>query len=68
MSVQYQVVVQCKARAPSGAVVNIPPGAYAVTGDEPGCLSVQLVQESRQIEITYGEFQRFKITAAVKRL
>jgi hypothetical protein len=68
MPVEYQILVECKARAPSGDVVNIPPGTYAVTGDQAGRLSVRLIQASRQIEITYGEFQRLKVTGAVKRL
>jgi hypothetical protein len=68
MPVQYEIPVPCKARAPSGAVVNIPAGTYAVTGDEPGRLSVRLTEQARQFEITYGEFQRLKIAGAVKRL
>ena len=68
MAVQYQVTVHCKARAASGAVVDIPPGTYSVVGDEPGSRSVRLVREAREIEITYAEFQRLKHAAAVKRV
>jgi hypothetical protein len=66
MTIQYQVAVQCKARAPSGAVMNIPPGIYSVTGDEPGQPSVRLVGDSHQFEIKYDEFQRLKTAGAVK--
>lgn len=68
MAVDYQVLVQCKARAPSGAVMNISPGTYTVVGDEPGRPAVWLIRESREIEILYSEFQRLKSAGAVKRL
>ena len=68
MSVRYQVMVQCKARAPSGAVMNIPPGIYSVIGDEPGGPSVRLVGDTHQFEIAYDEFQRLKTAGAVERL
>ena len=68
MAVQYQVTVHCKARAASGAVVDIPPGIYSVTGDAPDSRSVRLVREARELEITHAEFQRLKNTAAVKRV
>ena len=67
MAIEYRVVVQCKARAPSGAVVNIAPGTYTVVGDEPALPSVRLIRDSREIEITYGEFQRLRTIGAVKR-
>jgi hypothetical protein len=68
MSTQYQVMVQCKARAPSGAVISIAPGIYSVIGEEPGRPSVQFVAKPRQFEIAYGEFQRLKTTGAIKPL
>lgn len=68
MTVEYQVVIQCKARASSGAVVSIAPGTYTVVGDEPARPSVRLIQKSRELEITYDEFQRLKTAGAVKRL
>jgi hypothetical protein len=68
MAVQYQVTVHCKARAASGAVVDIPPGTYFVVGDEPGSSSVRLVREARELEIAYAEFQRLKAAAVVKRV
>jgi len=68
MAVQYQVTVHCKARAASGAVVDIPPGTYSVTGDAPDSRSVRLVRDARELEITHAEFQRLKDAAAVKRV
>jgi hypothetical protein len=68
MAVQYQITVHCKARAASGAVVDIPPGSYSVVGDEPGSRSVRLVREARELEITHAEFQRLKAAAVVKRV
>jgi hypothetical protein len=68
MSTQYQVMVQCKARAPSGAVISIAPGIYSVIGEEAGRPSVQLVAEPRKFEIAYGEFQRLKTAGAIKPL
>jgi len=68
MAVQYRVTVQCKARAASGAVVDIPPGTYSVIGDEPGSRSVRLVREARELEITHAEFQRLKAAGMAKRL
>ena len=41
--------------------------ARDVVGDEPALPSVRLIRESREIEITYGEFQRLKTIGAVKR-
>jgi hypothetical protein len=68
MAVRYQILVQCKVRAPSGAVMNIPPGIYSVIGDEPGLPSVRLVGNTRQFEVTYTEFQRLKTAGAVEPL
>jgi hypothetical protein len=68
MAVQYQVTVHCKARAASGAVVDIPPGTYSVAGDEPGSGSVRLVREARELEIAHAEFQRLKAAAVAKRV
>ena len=62
MAVEYQVLVRCKARAPSGTVVSIMPGTYTSVGDEP----VRLIHESGEIEITQAEFQRLKAAGAVK--
>jgi len=66
--VRYQVIFQCKARAPSGAVANLAPGAYDVTGDKPDSLAVRLRKGSREIEVSYTEFQRLQATGALKRL
>jgi hypothetical protein len=63
---QYQVTVKCKARTPSSTVIIIQPGIFSVV--VPGCLSVRLIEESRQIEITYAEFQRLRAQGALKRL
>jgi hypothetical protein len=60
MALRYQIVVQCKARAPSGAAISIGVGSYSVIGDEPGHTSVRLVDPSHQIDVTYAEFQRLK--------
>jgi hypothetical protein len=68
MSVQYQVIYQCKARAPSGAVVSIAPGIYSVSGEKPRQPSVQLVAEPHQLEISYREFERLKNVGAIKPL
>ena len=68
MSTQYQVMIPCKARAPSGAVISIAPGVYSVIGEDPGRPSVQLVAKPRQFEIAYGEFQRLKTVGAIKAL
>lgn len=63
---QYRVTVQCKARTPGGAAVSIPPGTFSVV--VPGRLSVRLVEDSREIEITYAEFQRLRAEGTLKRL
>jgi hypothetical protein len=68
MAVRYQALVECKARAPSGAIVNILPGIYTVIGDQPAQPSVWLVADKRQFEVTYAEFQRLKTAGAVEPL
>jgi hypothetical protein len=60
MALRYQIVVQCKARAPSGAAISIAIGSYSVIGDEPGHTSVRLIDPPHEIEVTYAEFQRLK--------
>ena len=67
MALEYRVVVPCKARAPSGNVVNIPPGTCTVVGDEPGHPAVRLIHKAGEFEITHAEFQRLKAIGAVER-
>lgn len=57
---RYQVKERCKARDATGRVVNIDVGTYAVPGEESASLSVRLVADTGEIEISRAEFQRLK--------
>ena len=59
MITYYRIQSQCKARAPSGAVVSIPPGVYSVEA-APGQATVRLSSDLVRVELTSAELERLK--------